>query len=77
MAVVAGVVFVAVRGLLALFPALTVAFPIKTYLFPSYRSAFLAMPEAGAFFSNGGGLRHGECGSGRVSDRVRNSGAED
>ena len=33
MAVVAGVVFFTVRALLALFPALTVSFPIKTYLF--------------------------------------------
>jgi competence protein ComEC len=33
MAVVAGVVFFAVRALLALVPALTVSFPIKTYLF--------------------------------------------
>ena len=33
MAVVAGVVFFAVRALLALFPALTVSFPIKTYYF--------------------------------------------
>ena len=33
MAVVAGVVFFAVRALLALIPALTVSFPIKTYLF--------------------------------------------
>jgi competence protein ComEC len=32
MAVVAGVVFFAVRALLALIPALTVSFPIKTYL---------------------------------------------
>jgi competence protein ComEC len=32
MAVVAGVVFFAVRALLALIPGLTVSFPIKTYL---------------------------------------------
>jgi competence protein ComEC len=31
MAVVAGVVFFAVRALLALFPALTVSFPIKKW----------------------------------------------
>jgi hypothetical protein len=33
MAVVAGVVFSAVRALLALIVGLTVSFPIKTYLF--------------------------------------------
>jgi len=33
MAVVAGVVFFTIRALLALFPTLTVSFPIKTYLF--------------------------------------------
>jgi competence protein ComEC len=33
MAVVAGVVFFAVRALLALVPGLTVGFPIKTCLF--------------------------------------------
>src|SRR3984957_5407819 len=33
MAVVAGVVFFAIRALLALVPALTVSFPIKTFLF--------------------------------------------
>jgi competence protein ComEC len=33
MAVVAGIVFFAIRALLALVPALTVSFPIKTYLF--------------------------------------------
>jgi competence protein ComEC len=33
MAVVAGVVFFAIRALMALIPSLTVSFPIKTYLF--------------------------------------------
>jgi competence protein ComEC len=38
MAVVAGVVFFAIRALLALVPALTVSFPIKTFLFGPLRS---------------------------------------
>jgi competence protein ComEC len=35
MAVVAGVVFFAMRALLALVPVLTVSFPIKTCLLPT------------------------------------------
>jgi hypothetical protein len=38
MAVVAGVVFFAIRALLALFPVLSVAFPIKTFFLGSLSS---------------------------------------
>ena len=56
MAVVAGIVFFAIRALLALVPALTVSFPIKKW------SAAGALPQSG--------MPSGKCGMMRMGRAI-------